>query len=172
MQEMFKDLEVAGKRYRLDRMTATMGAWILNVLITATMKSNNDNNSSSSSEEDKSLDEMPAQERSDGTVSVMWMVAATALSEEVYARIQSHCLKQCSQFLGEQPTPIMMKDGRWVAKELETDMSAVNTLVLEVLKFNIGGFFLENLSKDSVVEAAVVSNPPRSPLATGTSSVR
>jgi hypothetical protein len=155
--EAYREIEIKEQRFRIGRMTAMVGARILNTLTLATLKQQSEAKPNVNTEAAQSeFNDSTAEEKADSTVEIMWLAGGPSLSEEKYSQIQTQCLQLCSMYPdsnGAAPVPILMSNGRWAVKELETDISTVNQLIQEALKFNLSPFFTESASKAATAEA-------------------
>jgi hypothetical protein len=141
MTDKQKDVEIKvdGKpaRYRIGRFTPNVGSWIAFVLMTNVLPAIFS----------KGLN-APKNGR--------------AISEEDFAAVQNHCFRICSRFNGAGlPEPIMMEDGRWIDKDLESDLVGTIALTVQVLQFNISPFFEDDGLKASMTTASGL-NPSKS----------
>lgn len=119
--DMHKDIEIRGHRYRIGRMSARTGSWILTRIMSSSMPGGLD--------EKVGASELPQR---------------SAMSEEEFYAIQDHCLSACSRFEKDGPAPLgIMANRQFVIKELEYDLVTVATLTLHSLVFNISPFFTE-----------------------------
>ena len=142
MRELTKNVEIEGARYQLSKMTAMAASRIKNLLLAAAVSSP----MAKAAAEQRGAAEQavaPTPENADGAVVVMWITAGQVLDEGVYSQIQTICLKTVAECVegSEAAIPIMMADGRWANKDLERNPTAVDSLIIEALKFNIAPFF-------------------------------
>jgi hypothetical protein len=113
--ELHKDVELDGKRYRIARMTATVGSGIVTQLLPKIVPFLDGGGS---------LD----------IATVIKMLPTISASE--LAAIQAHCLAVCSHY--EENGALMPAKG---IKELEYDIPVVLALTVQALIFNLAPFF-------------------------------
>lgn len=153
-QERTKDVTIDGKKYQLSKMTAMVASRIHNWLVTASIKfqAEQQNITTPAAEEEALHEEerkKDPQKAAAATVAMLWLLSSSTLSEEACTKIQNYALRSCSLYPDDgvgMPSPIMLADGRWAVKALETDATAVNQLVIESLQFNISPFFRVRVS--------------------------
>lgn len=166
--ENSKDVTIGVRNFRVTRMTAMIGSWVLNILLSAAFKAQSGGESDSSSVESASFKSLSEIEKADASISAMWITAGSEISEENYAKIQRQCLRTCSMYIAESapPIPLLATDGRWAIAELEQDIKTINDLIQETLRFNLAPFFTESASKTKAEAAAQAINQPAFPTAT------
>jgi len=122
--EEIKDVEIAGVKYQIGRFTARNGSWILAQVLTKMMPS--------------------IVEKAFAKQGAKLAKGRADLSEEEFASIQSHCLGVIRRYTkAGLPMPVFVIPDRWVAKEMEYDLTAVLLLTVHALVFNLGSFFVE-----------------------------
>lgn len=150
MNEQFKDIVIGDRRYRIKKMDALPASRIHNWILSGASKLAQESKDNQAEPESK----LTPEQKAEGLVVGVWIMASTLFSEELCEKTQIHCLQCCQQFPLESteapPTPVMMSDGRWVTQDLKTDSVTVNKLVLETLKFNISPFFLGSISNSAL----------------------
>jgi len=130
-REIFKEVEVSGRRFRIGRLDALTGSYIT-TLILMQMLPFGDAQVTGGTGKDRSL-----------------------MDKKTFLDVQSECLKVIAELkeVGGTmaPLPIMLSDGRWGVEGLDTDTVTVMTLTIHSLIFNIADFFqgdaLNNLIK-------------------------
>ena len=130
-RELFKDVEVAGKKYRIEKFTAQMGSYICVKLVgkisgiaLAVLEGNLINIQVIAAAVAEQLGEMPKKE---------------------FLELQRDALSVCKEFqmVGDQPAwlPVMAPDGKMSTPDLEGDIMSVMALTTHALVFNVSPFF-------------------------------
>ena len=148
MRELTKDVTLNEGRYQVQKMDARTASWLSNLLVASMLKMQPADNGGSAAENSPEP-ELSPEDKAKGAVAAMWLTCGATLSEDVYAKVQSCCLKACRVYDGASGAamPILMNDGRWACKELENDAPTVNSLIMEAMQFNLSGFFYGAASK-------------------------
>jgi hypothetical protein len=130
-REMFKDVEVGGRKWRINRFDALTGSYIATLLLLQIlpMGMGGQVGSDSPSNKGKSL-----------------------MDKDTFRDLQMECLKIVSEIklVGsvEAPVPLMLPDGRWGVEDVDTDTSTILSLMVNALIFNVSDFFQEAALKD------------------------
>ncbi len=121
---LHKDVEIGNKRYRVTRLRADVGSWIIFQLLTKMLP---------------------------GFVSGRLNLAGIpqsgeSISESDFRSIQNHCLAACYRYEDSAPGVYMpiMSNGAFAIKELEYDLATVLSLTIHCLQFNFADFFSED----------------------------
>jgi hypothetical protein len=130
-REMFKDIDVDGRKFRIGRFDALTGSYIT-TLVLMQMLPFGDSQVTGGSDKNRSL-----------------------MNKETFFDVQKECLKVVSEMktIGSNvaPLPVVLYDGRWGVEDLDNDTITVLTLTIHTLIFNIADFFqgdaLNNLIK-------------------------
>jgi len=131
-REMFKEVEVSGRRFRIGRLDALTGSYITTLIL---------------------MQMLPF---GDAQVTEGHVTKSRSLMDKAtFLDVQSECLKVVAELkeVGDNmaPLPIMLSDGRWGVEGLDTDTMTILTLTIHSLIFNIADFFqgdaLNNLIK-------------------------
>lgn len=129
MRETFKDVDIAGRKFRINKFDALTGSYIIYTVMTQILP-------------------MGMGKKIDGLDESSSM---PIMSKEKFREIQIDCLKACSEIkpAGNSiaPMPIMMSDGRWASEEYENDAPLVMALTVQVLGYNIQNFLEGNALK-------------------------
>jgi len=156
----YKDTTIGERKFRLGRMTALVGARILNVLISTSAKqqssSQNSAEEKTETEQEKAMfDSFSEEEKANLIIASSWTLIGTNVPEDVYTQIQKNCLKTCSIYVSPDapPVPVIMADGKWAAKEIEHDIPTVTQLITEALQFNLAPFFTASALKSGSAAA-------------------
>lgn len=142
--EASRQLKVGDQNFQIKRISAELGAWILNIMMSAMFKLANSDDGAAQHEESQ-IDPV---EKANEIVAAMWISASTVISPDTYKQIQRYCLQACNIEIGGNPVPLVDLKGRWAAPELETNLPVVNQLIVETLQFNISPFFIESALKN------------------------
>lgn len=122
-RETFKDIEVNGRRFRIGRLDALTGSYIVTTIMMQMLPMGMDS----------SLPGLPE--------------GRSMMSKETFMDIQKDCLKVVSELksIGDSEAPIliMLPDGRWGVEDIEDDTLLVMSLTLHALMFNLSDFFQE-----------------------------
>jgi hypothetical protein len=131
-REDFTDAVFGTNKYRISRLGAMDGSWILAQIFTKVLPSGMESG----------------------------LVGATAMpgnrsdmSENEFRNIQTHCLRVCARHgtLGDSPTlePVLRNDGRFSFPDLEKDLPTVLGLTVSSLMFSLSPFFEEGVLKQT-----------------------
>lgn len=127
--ERFKDVEVAGVRYRVEKMPAKTAAWIAMQVFTKILPS----------QIEQQLNIVLPQNRGD-------------MSEEDFSKFIDYCLLSAKRYekvgQADVPMPILASKGVWAIHEMEHDFTAVIGLTVHVLAFNVAAFFNEGVLQE------------------------
>lgn len=122
-REMFKDVEVNGRQWRVGRFDALTGSYITALLLMQMLPMG----------VDSAMGSLPE--------------GRSLMNRETFTEVQKECLKVVSELkeIGNNvaPIPAMLPDGRWGVDDLETDITTVIPLTIHALAFNLADFFQE-----------------------------
>lgn len=153
----YKDVEIEGKAFRVGRMTATVGARILNVLLSAGAKAQAKETSTPEEKDEAKMafEELSEEEKANIAISSTWIMVGSSISSEVYSEIQMNCLRVCLLYpqSDSSPIPVVMANGKWATSEIEKDLPVVNQLIIEALQFNLAPFFIARALKSGAASA-------------------
>ena len=119
MAQKYKVIEINGKRYQVGKLDARTASYIAGKLaiILGGAAGNNSNLSA----------------------------AVSSLKKEDFIAMQNDCLSVVNRLNvvngAEVPEAILLADGRFTDPDMEYDFSAVLTLTVNVLMYNVSGFF-------------------------------
>lgn len=125
-----KDIEINGRTFRLNKMTARTGSFMLLKLmkiITPIFK-----NIKGDSLEDMSLGDLNITELSNSLFD---------LPENEFRYIQDNCLQVIEELLPAGAQKVLDKHGKWGVLNIEFDTGLVMNLTIQSLIFNVTGFF-------------------------------
>lgn len=130
----FKDIEINGRKFRLNKLNARTGSFMLVNMIgilTPLIKNVKKESLKNMNLEDVNITEI-AEQLSD-------------IPETKFRYIQDNLLQIISELLPAGGQPILTKDLTWGVLNIEFDMSLVMNLTIQSLVFNLSGFFGESL---------------------------
>ena len=129
-RELFKDIELQGKKWRINKFDALTGYFIAYKLLFQILPGGMES-------------QMPGVNLPEGR---------SLMSKAEFIELQRDCLAVCTQLImvGDVETaiPVLQRGGQWGVDGLETDVVLVFTLTLHCLLFNISGFFEEGALKE------------------------
>ncbi len=149
--QVIKDVTIGTANYRIAKMSAKTGSWLLMLLMGKMLKVMQENKPDSNQQQEAQL---PEKEQTEAEKLAEQEAAASAaisfmlmnLDEATYAKVQSAALNCCMllQVNGAgiaAPIPIVMYDGQFAVKELEYDIETVLQLMSKALFLNLSPFF-------------------------------
>ena len=151
MNVPYKDVPIRGAKYRIDRMTAADGAWLL-ALFTERYSARKALEGAGKIQREPTEAEIEAAEKAqkaidpDARALMMANFLLTQLKRAEIAEVQLACLSVCSKYEDKTGTvlPMPLLDGtRFLYPELERDGPTVLELTREVLAFNLSPYFSE-----------------------------
>jgi hypothetical protein len=120
-REEIKDIDIAGRKFRIRKFEAFMGSYIAYKIIGQIA---------------------PAALGNGGNDIAK---AVTSMNKEDFISIQKDCLKMVQEIKqagnNEMPMQIILENGRWGVEGLEQDAMTVMALTIQVLMFNVSSFF-------------------------------
>lgn len=150
MIQMHKDVTVGGQEFRVGRMKAHVGSWIISVLRSKTQASAilRTSEPAGAVEPIETAEEKTPEEKKrffeEGLMATTVYLIGQFSFDEMRS-VQDLCLERCAKYEeinGQMvPMPILAGPGRWAFPELEYDGPAVLELTRECLAFNIAPFF-------------------------------
>lgn len=137
-----KIVEVNGTRYQLGKFTPDAGSYILMRILGASILTGD--KAGPSQQASPQPDVKPKGE--DLVRATTFAAFLRGLSFEDHSFIQSKCLACCCRVEeheqgGEIPMPLVNVSGQWAIQELKDDIPTIMKLEMEVLVFNLAGFF-------------------------------
>lgn len=131
---LYKDIEVDGRKFRLNKLDARTGSYMtfkLGDILTPLFE-----NVELSSLEDIKLSDLNIAKMANTLFK---------MSEEDFRFVQDNCLQIVDELLGAGPQKILNKYGEWGVDDIEFDTCLVMNLTIQSLVFNVTGFFKEGL---------------------------
>ncbi|MBO0571857.1 hypothetical protein FDF50_08285 [Clostridium botulinum] len=130
MVEICKDIEINERKFRLNKMDARTGSFMLFKLmkiLTPIFKNIKVDNT-----EDISLDDINLTDL---------MSSIFDLQEDEFRYIQDNCLRVVEEILPAGPAKVLDKYGNFGIMNIELDTSLLTNLTIQSLVFNVKGFF-------------------------------
>ncbi|MBY6965327.1 phage tail assembly chaperone [Clostridium botulinum] len=130
MVETCKDIEINERKFRLNKMDARTGSFMLFKLmkiLTPIFKNIKVDNT-----EDISLDDINLTDL---------MSSIFDLQEDEFRYIQDNCLRVVEEILPAGPAKVLDKYGNFGIMNIELDTSLLTNLTIQSLVFNVKGFF-------------------------------
>ncbi|GAA0083128.1 phage tail assembly chaperone [Clostridium sporogenes] len=130
MVETCKDIEINERKFRLNKMDARTGSFMLFKLmkiLTPIFKNIKVDNA-----EDISLDDINLTDL---------MSSIFDLQEDEFRYIQDNCLRVVEEILPAGPAKVLDKYGNFGIMNIELDTSLLTNLTIQSLVFNVKGFF-------------------------------
>jgi hypothetical protein len=131
---VFKDIEVEGRKFRLNKLDARTGSYMtfkLVGILTPLFK-----NIDLESLEDLKLNDLNIIEMSSSLFK---------LSEDDFRFVQDNCLQVVDELLPAGLQKVLDKSGKWGVLDIEFDAALVMNLTIQSLVFNVTGFFKGSL---------------------------
>lgn len=124
MKELFKDIDVGKRRFRISKFDALTGSYIMYTLLTQMLP-------------------MGLGKRIPGLEN--FAIESASMSKEKFMEIQRDCLRACSEVVPVEGQvtlmPLLMVDGRWGVAGVENDAPLILNLTVQVLVYNAKSFF-------------------------------
>lgn len=132
-KEKYKDLEINGSWYRVEKFDAKTGSYVVYKLLAQVLP----------------ILPMLTKEVDADAFRNQLPSVLTKLSREEFDELQTACLKVCSRLEGNSklPMPIVTDDGRMAIEELNDDTVTIMLLTVQAIAFNVTSFFDENTLK-------------------------
>ncbi len=121
MRELFKDIEIAGRKWRISKLPAQTACYIIT----------------------KGLPRMFGF-NINGMMGLPESKEREELSFDEFTRLQRLILSACSEILPAGPTPMFDEQGKFTVIGLEHEGGILWTLTMHALGFNLEGFFGES----------------------------
>jgi|GEM_PF-6062904 hypothetical protein len=144
-REIFKDVTIGEKAYRLGRFSPLMGGYMLYKLMTGLVG--------------------PILPMINLPASVKQFISpagasSVKLSKEDFLELERDCLSVVSAAQDIKGTviyvPVLRDDGSWNVQDLEDDTKSVLLLLGQVMGWNLQGFFSEAALKDAAEKAGLI----------------
>lgn len=142
---LYKDIEINQRRFRLKKMEARTGCYMLfklTKIITPIFKSINLN-----SLDDFTLDKINITEVASSIFD---------LPKDEFKYIQDNCLQVIEELLPAGPAKVLEQSGKYGVLDIEFDTGLVMNLTIQSLIFNVSGFF-EGSPLSSIIKGLNIS---------------
>ena len=142
-RELFKDIELSGRRWRIKKFDPLTGSFVLMKVMNKVAHIVLGALGGTFTKEDQNMLAMSVSQ------------SLGDFSKQDLAAIQTDCLRVCSElkFINDKedaPLPVLMNDGRWGVSGLDDDIITVLALTGHALVFNMLPFFEEGALKQVV----------------------
>jgi hypothetical protein len=129
-RENFKIVEIAGRKWRIEKFDAMTGSYIAYQLMSQMLPGGID------------------QQVTGGEAAAIAPKNRPLMSKKEFANLQLDCLNVCYELLPAGKTPVIGENGAWGVIGIEDDTITVMALTIHALIFNIAGFFDGNALKE------------------------
>lgn len=148
MRQLVKEITIGDTRFQLTKISAQQASWLSNLLVANSLTNGPRSQPQATPEAATPETTLTPEEQAAGAVGTLWLLCGSTLDEERYKRVQQCALASC-RFLDPDgnPSAVVMQDGRFTSKDLESDAPTVNKLIAEALIFNLLPFFVQDISK-------------------------
>jgi len=133
----YKDVEVAGRKFRIKKFSARVGSFMILKLTTilAPLFSSFKVDPNVKSPEDIEI----------GDINITGIMnQLTNISEKDFNYIQEQALRVCFEHLPAGLSPVLNENGTFGVEDLEDNTAAVMALTVHALAFNLTSFFQES----------------------------
>lgn len=130
--ENYKDIEVNGRKFRLNKLNARTGTYMLLKMtkILPPILENLD------------FDKLDSDDFNFKDLNLTKILSPIFdMDEKEFAYIQDNCLKTVEELLPAGPQAVLDNYGQWGVSNIEFDMVLVMNLTVQSLWFNLQGFF-------------------------------
>lgn len=129
-REMYKEIDLGGRKWRIGRFDALTGSYITTLLMMQMLPMG--------MEDQMGLSSMAA--------------GRSLMNKQTFFDVQKDCLRVVHELklVGDMmaPMPLMLEDGRWGVADIENDVPTILGLTIQALVFNISDFFQEGALND------------------------
>lgn len=146
----FKDIEINGRNFRLNKLDARTGSYMLfklTKILTPLLKNLKIDDKKADGLKGFDIDKINLTELAEPLFS---------LPEEEFRYIQDNCLRRVEEILPAGATKVLNKLGEFEALDIEYDTALVMNLTVQSLMFNVSGF-LEGSPLASMLEGLSTS---------------
>jgi hypothetical protein len=151
-REPFKDIEIGGRKWRINRIDAMTGSTLVYRLITRALP--------------PVLEPFLASAGKEFSGFTRMLSGGSPMSKNEFLELQRDCLSVCQLITlagaVETPTNLIMADGTFAPLGVETDIVTILALTVHSLIFNISPFF-EDGALETVLESFGLKKTPASP---------
>jgi hypothetical protein len=134
VKELYKDVTIGNRKWRVGRFDALTGAYVAYKLLTQILPMGLEGKIPGLTEQSEARENLPQMTKAD------------------FTSLMKDCLRVCSELKMLNnviaPVGVLMSDGRWAVADLEHDTLTVMLLTIHTLGFNISDFFSEDTLED------------------------
>jgi hypothetical protein len=149
-REKFKIVEIAGRKWRIEKFDALTGSYIAYQIMTQMLPGGID------------------QQVTGGEAVELASKNRPLMSKKEFGSLQLDCLHVCCEVLPAGNVPLIGENGAWGVMDIEDDTVTVMALTIHALIFNISSFFggnalkelIESFSGMSLFNAPMSTNGP------------
>ncbi len=138
-RETFKIVELAERRWRIEKFDALTGSFIAYQVMTKMLPS---------------LMQLQNAKPEEQAAAMQAGLMSSSMSKAEFIAFQKDCLSVCKELQSaggqELPVNVMMADGKFGVSDLDNDVMTVLALTIHALLFNITSFFEENALKSAM----------------------
>lgn len=132
---LYKDIEINGRNFRLNKLDARTGSFMLLRLINILAPLFKNIDFHEGEESSVAMDD----------INLTELVSSICdLSEEDFRFIQDNCLQIVEELLPAGPAKVLDKYGNYCVLDIEFDTMLLMNLTIQSLVFNLSGFFEGN----------------------------
>jgi septum formation topological specificity factor MinE len=147
MENNTKDVTLGVSRYRISRMNASTGSWLLFKLLDSLRKIMTDG-----SQDTQSAPQEIGTEQREQAANALIQGMLMTLDKGLFDQVQREALNVVGQYtaIGEKEVvlPVLMANGTVAIPELRNDIVSIVQLTSQSLYFNLSPFFLGDGLKD------------------------
>ena len=129
-RETYKDIQIGGRAWRINKFDALTGSYVVYTLLTQVLPMGMESKVSGLAEQSNDRASLPV------------------MNKETFISLMQDCLKVCSEIKMVNnivaPVSVLMADGRFGVADLEHDTVTVMLLTVQTLGYNVSDFFSEN----------------------------
>ena len=130
--ENYKDIEVNGRKFRLNKLNARTGTYML-LKITKILPPILEN---------INLDKLDSDNLNFKDLNLTKVLSPIFdMEEKEFTYIQDNCLKAIEELLPAGPQQVLYNNGQWGVSDIEFNTVLVMNLTIQSLWFNLQGFF-------------------------------
>jgi len=155
MRQLTREVTLGTWRFEVTKMSAQTASWLSNLLVANSLTNGPRSQPQATPEAATPETTLTPEEQAAGAVGTLWLLCGSTLDEERYKRVQQCALASCRILDPDgNPSAVVMQDGRFTSKDLESDAPTVNKLIAEALTFNLACFFAAGSSAPAPTPSA------------------
>lgn len=147
-RETFKDVDIAGRKWRVMKFDALTGSYVATVVMMKALPA---------------LLKMFKGDGGDVTAVAGGLMGGLNMTKQEFMDLQRDCLGVCRELSDVNgtiaPMPVLMADGRFANSDLATDPVTVLMLTAHAVVFNLSVFFAEGALDSMKTMIQQVSSP-------------